>query len=78
MESGQNLDILDNNRWIPFNGEIRNSKPFVRLSIIDDTQCFKIVPVWTILIDSAMDLNRNPDLAEDTIPSDSSPKLNLS
>ena len=33
-ESEQNLEILDNNRWIPFNGEIRNSKPFVRLQLM--------------------------------------------
>ena len=38
---------------------------------IGDTQCFKIFVYGPFLIDSAMDLDRNPDLAEDTIPSDS-------
>ena len=33
-ESDQNLDILDNNRWIPFNGEIRNSKPLDECQLV--------------------------------------------
>ena len=33
-DSEQNLDILDNNRWIPFNGEIRNSKPLDECQLV--------------------------------------------